>query len=101
MSAMLAARDQENLVHAHQTTAAAKPLNQSTRQLQPKTPGKKVPKTPFRIPLNDENNPLAFGGGKQTVRGPRPGNENFLRPGKDGLQKQSFVTPLGRKSALL
>ena len=96
---MLAARDQENLVRARQTAATTRPLNQGTRQLQPKTPGNKIPKTPFRVPVNDENNPLAFGGGKQTVRGPRLGNnENLLRPGKDGMQKQAFVTPMGRRA---
>ncbi len=58
---MLAAHDQENLVHAYQAAGAAKPLNQGTRQLAPKTPGDKVPKTPFKIPLNNENG--VFGGG--------------------------------------
>lgn len=48
---MLARRDQENLVHAQQTAAAAKPLNQGVRGLAPKTPsnnGRKGNK-------NDEN----------------------------------------------
>lgn len=53
---MLAARiDQENAVHAHQTAAAAKPLNQGVKGLAPKTPGNRAPKTPFKIALNDEN----------------------------------------------
>ena len=86
---MLALRDQENLVHSHQTAAAAK--NQGLRQLQPKTPGTRVPKTPFRVPLNDENDPLAFG--KQTVKGNGGRNENTLKPVKD-----AFVTPMGRCS---
>ncbi|KAB8337103.1 hypothetical protein FH972_021407 [Carpinus fangiana] len=38
-ASMLARRDQENFVHAQQTAAAAKPLNQSVRGLAPKTPG--------------------------------------------------------------
>lgn len=93
---MLAARDQENLVHARQSTAASKPQNQEARQQQPKTPGNKVPKTPFRVPVNDENNPLAFGTQKQTIRGTRPGNENPLKTGKDGLrEKQPLATPAG------
>ena len=93
---MLAARDQENLAHARQTTAASKPLNQEARQLQPRTPGNKLPKTPFRVPVNDENNPLAFGNGKQTIRGTRPGNENAVKTGKDGLRdKQPLATPAG------
>ncbi|KAJ5180497.1 hypothetical protein N7492_003707 [Penicillium capsulatum] len=82
---MLALRDQENLVNTHQTTAAAKPLNQGTRQLPPKTPGK----TPFKVSLNDENNPRAFG--KQTAKG----NGNRLGDGKPG--KDAFVTPFGPK----
>lgn len=85
---MLALRDQENLVHAQQTTAAAKPLNQGLRQLQPKTPGTRAPKTPFNVPLNDENDPLAFG--KKTVKGNGLCNENTLKPAKD-----AFITPLG------
>lgn len=86
---MLARRDQENLVHSHQMTAAAKPLNQGVRQLQQKTPGHRVPKTPFKIPLHDENEPLAFG--KNTVKG----NDGVLGKAlKSG--KETMVTPLGR-----
>ncbi|KAL1968513.1 hypothetical protein VTN77DRAFT_1723 [Rasamsonia byssochlamydoides] len=88
---MLALRDQENLVHVQQTTAAAKPLNQGLRQLQPKTPGTRAPKTPFKVPLNDENDPLAFG--KKTVKGNGLRNENTLKPAKD-----AFVTPLGPRN---
>ncbi|PGH00511.1 hypothetical protein GX51_05726 [Blastomyces parvus] len=96
---MLAARDQENLVHAHQTAAAAKPLNQSTRQLQPKTPGTRAPKTPFKLPLNDENNPLAFGGGRKTGKVNNGQNENLLRPGKDTVAGgNAFVTPMAPRS---
>lgn len=85
---MLALRDQENLVHAHQTTAAAKPLNQGTRALQPKTPGLRNQKTPFKVPLNDENHVGLFG--KKTVKGNDSRKENTIKPGKD-----AFVTPLG------
>ncbi|KAH1500323.1 hypothetical protein LV164_003133 [Aspergillus fumigatus] len=83
---MLALRDQENLVHAHQTVAAAKPLNHGLKQLQPRTPGARAPKTPFKVPLNDENDPLAFG--KKTVKAGKQ-KEN-AKPAKD-----AFVTPLG------
>jgi hypothetical protein len=76
---MLAARDQENLVHAHQSTAAGKPLNQGVRGLQPKTPGNNS-KTPFRPARNDENRNL-------TVKGPKP-----------GLDKNAFVTPAGART---
>lgn len=85
---MLAHRDQENLVHSHQTAAASKPLNQSLRQLQPKTPGTRIPKTPFKVPLNDENDPLTFG--KKTIRGNTKKNDN-TKPAKD-----AFLTPLGK-----
>ncbi|KAE8152552.1 hypothetical protein BDV25DRAFT_150835 [Aspergillus avenaceus] len=85
---MLAIRDQENLVHAHQTVAASKPLNQGTRQLQPKTPGTRAPKTPFKVPLHDENDPLAFG--KKTVKGAGKQNANAKPSVKD-----AFVTPMG------
>lgn len=82
---MLALRDQENLVNTHQTAAAAKPLNQGAKQLAPKTPGK----TPFKVPLNDENNPGVFG--KRTVKG----NGNRLENGKPG--KDAFETPMGTR----
>ena len=94
---MLAARDQENLVHGHQQAAAAKPLNQSNRQLAPKTPGKKFPKTPLKVPLNDENGFGGQGGGKFGQRTNGKGNENMMTGGKKmGLSdKNAFVTPMG------
>jgi hypothetical protein len=73
---MLAARDQENLVHAHQSAAAGKPLNQGVRALQPKTPGNNL-KTSFRPAKNDETR-------NQTLKG-----------AKTGLDKNVFVTPAG------
>ena len=94
---MLALQDQENLVHGHQAAAASKSLNQGVKQLPPKTPGNKVPKTPFKIPLNDEN-------GLATLRGDKIGfktngrrNENFPTDGKlKGLvDRNAFITPLG------
>lgn len=96
---MLAARDQENLVNAHQTAAARKPLNQGNGQLHAKTPGAKVPKTPFRAPLNDENNPSVLNGGKTGgLKGIGKGNENVLQTGKrdGGLDRNAFITPLGK-----
>ncbi|OKL60891.1 hypothetical protein UA08_03878 [Talaromyces atroroseus] len=81
---MLARRDQENLVHSHQVTAATKPLNQGVRQLQPKTPGNRASKTPFKIPLRDENEPAVFG---------KKGNG-----GGAGIGKEAFVTPLGPRN---
>ncbi|KKK18136.1 hypothetical protein P175DRAFT_0502663 [Aspergillus ochraceoroseus IBT 24754] len=85
---MLALRDQENLVHSHQTVAASKPLNHGGKQLQPKTPGARAPKTPFKVPLKDENDPLAFG--KKTVKTFGKQNENTKPSAKD-----AFITPMG------
>jgi len=85
MAHILAARDKENLIHAHNTTASAKPLNQSVGTLHPKTPSNL--KTPFRPAKNDENLPLNFTG-QRTV-------------GKDGpskLNKGAFATPLAPRS---
>ena len=76
---MLAARDQENLVHAHQSTAAGKPLNQALRGLQPKTPGNNL-KPPFRSTRNDENRTL------------------MVKGAKTGLDKNAFVTPVGPRN---
>lgn len=94
---MLAARDQENLVHGHQQAAASKPLNQTTRQLAPKTPGNKPPKTPFKVSLNDENTLGAFGGGKTGAKVNGRGDENFTIVGKKGGlgDKDAFKTPMG------
>ena len=92
---MLAARDQENLVHGHQAAAASKPLNQNIKQLAPKTPGNRVPKTPFKVPLNDENG--GFGGGKSGFKINGKGNENLVTGTKKGGlgDKNAFVTPMG------
>ncbi len=92
--------DQENLVHGHQAAAASKPLNQGTRQLAPKTPGK-VPKTPFKLPLNDENNAGGFGVGKGGGKTLGKGNENMILGPKGGLgDKNAFVTPMGMVSMI-
>lgn len=94
---MLAARDQENLVHGHQQAAASKPLNQGKRQLAPKTPGNKAPKTPFKLPLNDENGPGLFGAGKAVLKTNGKGNENLVAGTKKGGlgDKDAFKTPIG------
>lgn len=82
----LAAKDQENFVHNLQAAAASKPLNAGLRGFT-KTPAK----TPFKIPLNDEN---ALGkGGKSVMQTKGKGNE-FLTVKKDGkLDNSAFVTP--------
>lgn len=94
---MLAARDQENLVHGHRTTAASKPLNQGTKSLAPKTPGNKAPKTPFKLPLNDENAPAGFGGGKAGLKVQGRGHDDLGTGAKKAtkLDKNAFVTPMG------
>ena len=94
---MLAARDQENLVHGHQAAAAAKPLNQGNRQLQPKTPGNKPSKTPF-ISLNDENGTFGNSASMKTaLRADGKGNENLITVTRTGGfgNKNNFVTPVG------
>lgn len=89
---MLAAHhDQENLV-LHQPVNGGKPAAQGTRHLQPKTPGARYPKTPLKVPLNDENAARVLGG--KSVIGGRSraaGNEPATAKGK-GLAP---VTPLG------
>jgi hypothetical protein len=70
---VLAANDQENLVHSMQAGTAGKSLNAGLK-------GSKVPKTPFKIPLNDEN--AVSKGGKSVLKtGLKPDN--------------AFVTPAG------
>lgn len=95
---MLAARkDQENLVFSHQAGAAAKQQQQSQsfRTLQPKTPGTRYPKTPLKVPLNDENATHGFAG--KSVLRPKDNNENVTIMGKGG--RSNFVTPLGKSIA--
>ena len=94
---MLAARDQENLVHVRQTTAASKPLNRGTKNIPPKTPGDKVPKTPLKVPLNDKPGNTVLGGGKNGPKARVGGDENLVTGGKKGGlgAKTAFVTPLG------
>lgn len=95
---MLSTRDQENLVHGHQQVAASKPLNQSTKSLQPKTPGNRYPKTPLKVPLHDENALTGFGG--KTVRGKGLANLGGDKIGTT-FDKDAFVTPMGRSTFLV
>jgi hypothetical protein len=94
---MLAARDQENLVHGHQQAAALKPLNQNNRVLPPKTPGNKYPKTPLNVKLHDENEPAGLGGGKSVLNTKGNGLENLVTGPKKGatFNKNAFITPMG------
>ena len=85
-------------MHNHQQAAAGKPLNQGIKQLQPKTPGNRAPKTPFKVALNDENVTAGFPGQKAALKNISKGNENVLQTNKkDGkLEKNAFVTPSGK-----
>jgi hypothetical protein len=82
--ATLAAHDQENAVRSLQVGPGGKPL-----KLFGETPANKAPKTPFKLPLNDENNFTR--GGKQDGKG-----SLFLTTQKGGkLDASAFVTPAG------
>lgn len=88
--------DQENLATSHQTIAANKPLNQSIRNLQPKTPGNHL-KTPFRT-RNDENAFIKTGKSTKTsLVTPAPALRTVARAplgAKTGNAKsQAFQTP--------
>lgn len=83
----------ENAIYEQQTAAAAKPLNQGVKGLQPKTPGnKQAPKTPFTRRQNDEN--AAFVPGKTGGKGKEGKGEG----GKD--DRSAFVTPAGEPHSL-
>jgi hypothetical protein len=96
---MLAAKDQENFVHGLQTAAASKPLNAGLKGLAARTPAHRAPKTPFKLPPNDEN---AFArGAKSALHTKGRANESLPVPGKlegklEGkLDSNAFVTPAG------
>ncbi|KAF2176676.1 hypothetical protein K469DRAFT_645372 [Zopfia rhizophila CBS 207.26] len=95
---ILAVNDQENLVHNLQAGAVGKPLNAGLKGFNAKTPGNKAPKTPFKVPLNDENAP--FKTGKSILKTNGKGNENLLMAGKKGgkLDENAFVTPAGPRT---
>lgn len=82
---MLAAhRDRENAAFQ---TGGAKP------------PGTRFPKTPLKIPLNDENAKPVPGG--KGVPKPAGNNENLGTIGRaKGLGKSNMITPLGTRSSI-
>ncbi|KNG49135.1 hypothetical protein DDE82_003703 [Stemphylium lycopersici] len=95
--ATLAANDQENAVRHLQAGAAGKSLNAGFKGFNnAKTPGAKPPKTPFKIPLNDEN--AVTKGGKSVLQTKGKGNDLFT--GKKGgkADENAFVTPAGTTS---
>lgn len=69
----------------------------SKQQLQAKTPGSRFPKTPLKVPLNDENANHGFGG--KSVLRTKGNNENIVTVGKAG--KLNVVTPAGTFSSPL
>ena len=88
------------MAFSQQAGAVAKQQqNQGIRQLQPKTPGARYPKTPLKVPLNDEN--ANHGLGKSVLGGrSRGANENIVTIGKGGkgADKSNWVTPLGKNT---
>lgn len=97
---MLAARDQENLMHGQQTAAVSKSLNQSSKAALPKTPGNRYPKTPLKIPLHDENAPAGLGA-KSVFGAKGTGLENMAAGGKSGITfDNAFMTPMGKSTIL-
>lgn len=89
--ATLAAHDQENAVRSLQVGPGGKPLNAAAKSFGSKTPANKAPKTPFKLPLNDENNFTR--GGKQDGKG-----SLFMTTQKGGkLDASAFVTPAGMR----
>ena len=74
----------ENAVYEQQTAQQAK--NAGVKGLAPKTPANKAPKTPFKLPLNDEN-------------AAKTGGKGLFGDGKGGkAEKSAFVTPAGTPS---
>ena len=89
--ASLAAHDQENAVRSLPLGPAGKPLHAGARSFGAKTPGTKAPKTPFQVPLNDEN---VFARGAKA-----DGKGSLLTTAKHAggkLDASAFVTPAGR-----
>jgi hypothetical protein len=84
--ATLAAHDQENAIRNISIGPGGKPLNAGAKGLGAKTPGNKAPKTPFKIPLNDEN--VFKQAGKSVLKTNGKGNDN------------AFVTPAGEQCDL-
>lgn len=85
---ILAANDQENRVRAFQAGAAGKSVNNgSLKPLGAKTPGPRAPKTPFKVPLNDEN---------ATFRTGKSGMKTVGKGTAGGFEKNAFVTPAGK-----
>ncbi|CAN9380450.1 unnamed protein product [Alternaria alternata] len=90
--ATLAANDQENAVRHLHAAAAGKSLNAGLKGFNAKTPGNKAPKTPFKIPLNDEN---AVGRAGNTKG---KGNDLFTTKTGGKIDSNAFITPAGPRT---
>ncbi|KAL2269699.1 hypothetical protein VTJ83DRAFT_1883 [Remersonia thermophila] len=82
--------------HHDQENRYAIQANAAKQHLQAKTPGARYPKTPLKVPLNDENAARVFNG--KSVLGGKSNNENALTVGKGGnglgkSGKMAMVTP--------
>ncbi|KAF1845730.1 uncharacterized protein K460DRAFT_312432 [Cucurbitaria berberidis CBS 394.84] len=85
--ATLAANDQENAVRHLHAGAAGKSLNAGLKGFNAKTPANKGPKTPFKLPLNDEN--AVNKAGKSVLKT----NAKAVK-----LDENAFVTPAGPRT---
>ncbi|CAA9962348.1 hypothetical protein PTMSG1_05724 [Pyrenophora teres f. maculata] len=94
--ATLAANDQENAVRHLQAPAAGKSLNAGIKGFNAKTPGNKAPKTPFKIPLNDENTINIAG--KSVLQTKGKGNELFVSKNGGKTDETAFMTPAGPRT---
>ncbi|KAF2832071.1 hypothetical protein CC86DRAFT_365974 [Ophiobolus disseminans] len=90
--ATLAAHDQENAVRNISIGPGGKPLNAGVKGLGAKTPGNKAPKTPFKVPLNDEN-VFKQGGKSGKGKGGKSDENAFLTPAGPRTR-----APLGMKT---
>lgn len=79
-------QDQENLVSIHQANAASK-QHGTTRALQPKTPGARYPKTPLKVPLNDENAVRVLGGKSILTNRPKGDKAQWQTPAQPRTER--------------
>lgn len=83
-------------MHNLHAGANGKLLNAGLKGFNAKTPGHKAPKTPFKVPLNDEN--AVFKAGKSVLKTNGKGEGGLLMTNKKGakLDENAFVTPAGK-----
>lgn len=103
---MFAARDQENLVSMNHSAAQHKQHqnqhNQTTaRGLQPRTPGARYPKTPLKVPLNDENAARGLGGKSVLANKPNVDKSQWVTPAGEQCRCTSTPPTLDRLRAIV